>query len=256
MKRSKFPLFVTAGCLLFLYLPVVILVLNSFSHSRFGGFADGFSLRWYARLFQEKDLWEALSNSLLIGFGATAVSTVLGTLAAFALYLYPTRLQRIHYGLIYVPLIVPDILLGIGLLLFFVIIHLPLGLFSVFIAHVTFCLSYVIMAILARLQQLDFSVIEAAQDLGASGWTIFSRVLLPMISPGIISGALLAFTLSIDDFVITFFVAGKGASTLPLYVYGMIKYGATPTINALSTILLALTFVGVWGAQKFMEEKN
>jgi len=244
VRRSRIPLLTTVAVLLFFYIPIAILILDSFNASRFGGGTwGGFSLKWYIRLFRERDIWRAALNSLEIAVGATLVSTVLGTSAAFALHRYKTGLQRFHYGLIYTPLVVPEILMGISLLLLFVAIGVPLGLGTVFLAHVTFCISYVTMVVLGRLQDFDFSIVEAAMDLGANWWVTLWRVLLPLLAPGILAGALLAFTLSIDDFVITFFVAGPGATTLPIQIYSMIKHGATPLINALSTILLVATFL-------------
>lgn len=245
---------ITAAVLIFLYLPIVMLTITSFNESRFGGIWSGFTLKWYVRLFQERELWLALRNSLIVGISATLVSTLIGTLAAFALHRYKTKLQKVHYGLVYTPLVIPDILMGISLLLFFVILNVELGLFTVFIAHTTFCISYVTMVMLSKLQNFDFSIVEAAQDLGANSWTVFRKILLPLLMPGIIAGALLAFTLSIDDFVITYFVAGPGATTLPLYIYGMIKLGSTPIINALSVVILFLTFLIVWISQKFTQE--
>lgn len=240
--------------LMFLYLPILILVLNSFNESRFGGVWTGFSLKWYQSLLHEKAIWRALKNSLIIGFSATLVSVSLGTLGAFAIHRFSTFLQKVHYGLIFAPLVLPDILMGISLLLFFVAIHLQLGLFTIFLAHTTFCISYVTMTVLARLENFDFSVVEAGLDLGASWWVIVKRIILPLLAPGIISGALLAFTMSIDDFIVTSFVAGAGSTTLPLYVYSMIKFGSTPLINALSTILLAVTFVLVCITQYLTRE--
>ncbi len=255
MQRSRFPLVLTLGVLIFLYLPIIVLVITSFNESRFGGAWTGFSLKWYGRLFQERAIWNALSNSLIIACSSTLISTLLGSTAAFALYRYKTTLQKAHYALIYSPLIIPDILMGISLLLFFVSINMQLGLFTVFIAHTTFCVSYVTMVLLSRLHNFDFSVVEAAQDLGADWWIILRRIMIPLMAPSILSGALLAFTLSIDDFVITFFVAGPGSTTLPIYVYGMIKFGSTPIINALSAILLVLTFAIVWLTQTLAKEK-
>lgn len=254
MNRSRFPLIVTWVVIVFLYLPIIVLAINSFNEARFGGEWTGFSLKWYGRLLQETAMWNALKNSFIIAGSATIASTILGTLAAFSLYRYQTKLQKVHYGLIYTPLVIPDILMGIGLLLFFVALNIKLGLFTVFIAHTTFCVSYVTMVILARLQHFDYSVIEAAQDLGASPWIVLKRVIIPLLMPGIVAGGLLAFTLSIDDFVITYFVLGQGASTLPVYIYSMIKFGSTPIINALSVILLLLTFIIVWLTQNLIEE--
>jgi spermidine/putrescine transport system permease protein len=253
-RHSRTPALVTAAVLLFFYLPILVLVLDSFNASRFAGQWGGWSLRWYARLFREPAIWNALRNTLIVAFSATIAASVLGTAAAFALHRWRSRLQQVHYALIYTPLVIPEILMGMSLLLFFVALHAQLGLFTIFLAHVTFCVSYVAMVVLARLQDFDFAVIEAAQDLGANGWITLRRVLLPMLAPGIAAGALLAFTLSIDDFVITFFVAGKGSTTLPILVYSMIKHGATPLINALSSILLAVTFLVVFITQRLTED--
>jgi spermidine/putrescine transport system permease protein len=247
-------MYTTVAVLLFFYLPILVLVVNSFNASRFGGTWDGWTLKWYAKLFTQRDIWMALQNTLIIAVAATAVSVILGTTAAFALHRYGrSRLQRIHYSLIYTPLVVPEILMGISLLLFFVAIGAELGLVTIFLAHVTFCTSYVAMVVLARLQDFDFSVIEAAQDLGAGWWTTTWKVLLPLLAPGIAAGGLLAFTLSIDDFVISFFVAGPGSTTLPIRIYSMIKFGSPPLINALSTLLLVVTFTLVAASQRLTE---
>ncbi len=251
MKRSRIPPVVTVAVFLFFYLPIVILVINSFNAARFSSSWQGFTLDWYARLFHSPEIWQAVRNTLIIAVSTTAVSLVLGTLAAFALHRYAgSRLQNVHYTLIYTPLVVPEILMGISLLMAFVAAGTGLGLFTIFLAHVTFCVSYVAMVVLARLQDFDFSIIEAAQDLGANAWQSTRKVLLPMLLPGLAAGGLIAFTLSVDDFVITFFVAGPGSTTLPLRIYSMIKYGNPPMINALSTLLLAVTLAAVIASQK------
>lgn len=251
MKHSRFPLVVMGLVLLFFYLPIVILVVNSFNASRFGSGWKGFSLIWYQRLLHEPEIWAAARNTLVIAALVTVVALVLGTTSALALHRFAkSRLQRIHYTLIYTPLVVPEILMGISLLMAFVAARVSLGLFTIFLAHVTFCISYVALVVLGRLQDFDFAIVEAAQDLGAGWWATARRVLLPMLAPGLAAGGLLAFTLSVDDFVITFFVAGPGATTLPIRVYSMIKHGATPLINALSTILLVLTFTIVIVSQR------
>jgi len=256
MNIRRFSFWITFAVLIFFYLPILMLVITSFNESRFGGVWRGFSMKWYHQLFAEENLWNALKNSLLIGVGATVVSSILGTLAALSLYRYRSMLQKAHYGLIYTPLVVPDVLMGISLLLFFVTVHLQLGLFTIFVAHTTFCLSYVTFVILARLQTLDYALIEAAEDLGANYWQIFWRIKLPQLFPAILSGALLAFTLSIDDFVITFFVAGPGSTTLPIYIYSLMKFGSTPIINALSTVLIVATFAIVWIVQTTTREQK
>ena len=256
MKRSRVPLVTTVAVLVFFYLPIAVLVLNSFNASRFGSTWAGWSLRWYGRLWHQPEIWQALWNTLLIALCATGLSVLLGTTAAFALHRYGSRLQRLHYTMVYTPLVMPEILMGISLLLFFAAAGLKLGLLTIFLAHVSFCISYVAMVVLGRLQDFDFSVVEAAEDLGAGWWTILRRVLLPLLAPGIAAGALLAFTLSIDDFVITFFVAGPGSTTLPIRIYSMIKHGSTALINALSTILLVVTFTAVWASQRLLEGKK
>ena len=257
MKRSRFPIVLTAAVMAFFYLPILLLVANSFNPARFSSRWQGFSLVWYARLFESPEIWQALKNTLVIAVSVTAVSVVLGTAAAFALHRYgSSRLQRLHFTLIYQPLVVPEILMGISLLMFFVAAGVPLGLFTIFLAHVTFCVSYVAMTVLGRLQDFDFSIVEAARDLGASPWQSTRRVLLPLLMPGIVAGALLAFTLSVDDFVITFFVAGPGSTTLPLRIYSMIKFGAPPMINALSTLLLAVTLTAVLVSQRLLRLKR
>lgn len=257
MNHSRLPLFTTVLVLLFFYLPILILIINSFNASRFGGSWDGFTLDWYVKLFNDGPVWMALRNTLLIALTATLSSMVLGTMAAFSLHRYHSRLQRVHYTMIYTPLVVPDILMGMSLLLFFSAVGFNLGLLTIYLAHVTFCISYVAMVVLARLQDFDFSVIEASQDLGAGWWDTLWRVLLPMLAPGILAGGLLAFTLSIDDFVISFFVAGPGSTTLPIRIYSMIKHSKNmPIINALSTLLLVVTFLAVWTSQRLTMEKK
>jgi len=244
MKKSRLPAVILILVLIFLYLPILVLAVNSFNISRFGGMWEGFTLKWYQLLLQDRQVWGALQNSLVIATGATLASCVLGTSAAMALNRWRSRLQSFHYGLIYTPLVVPDILMGISLLLTFTAVGINCGMVTILLAHITFCISFVTMTVLSRLQDFDGSLIEAARDLGASPLQAFLKVQLPLLMPGIISGGLLAFTLSIDDFVITFFVAGPGSSTLPLKVYSMIKHSPKiPIINCLSTIMLFFTFL-------------
>ena len=254
MRRSLTPLVVTAVVLLFFYLPVAVLVINSFNAARFGGEWKGFTFDWYRRLWAAPEIWHALGNTLAIATVATVGSTLLGTTAAFALDRYRSRLQDAHYLLVYSPLVIPEILMGISLLLFFVALGTELGYATIVIAHVTFCVSYVAMVVLGRLQDFDWALVEAARDLGADTWTATRRIVLPLLAPGIAAGALLAFTLSVDDFVITFFVAGPGTTTLPLRIYSMIKHGSPPLINALSTLLLVGTTTAVWLSQRLLKE--
>lgn len=250
MRPSRVPAIVTWAVIIFFYVPIIVLVVNSFNASRFGGSWEGASFKWYLQLFHDSSIWQALRNTLLIALVATLGSMVLGTSAAFALHRFAgTRLQKVHYTFIYLPLVLPEILMGLSMLLFFVALRVELGLPTIGIAHVTFCTSYVAMTVLARLQDFDDSVIEAAQDLGAGWFTTIVKVLLPILAPGILAGGLLAFTLSIDDFVISFFVAGPGSMTLPIKIYTMIKFGKPPLINALSSLILLVTFTCVIASQ-------
>ncbi len=256
MKKSRLPAVILILVLIFLYLPILVLAVNSFNSSRFGGMWEGFTLKWYQLLIQDRQVWGALKNSLIIATGATLASCVLGTSAAMALNRWRSRLQSFHYGLIYTPLVVPDILMGISLLLTFTAVGINCGMVTILLAHITFCISFVTMTVLSRLQDFDSSLIEAARDLGASPLQAFFKVQLPLLMPGIISGGLLAFTLSIDDFVITFFVAGPGSSTLPLKVYSMIKHSPKiPIINCLSTIMLFFTFLLVLASRTLQNIK-
>ncbi|HUF61078.1 MAG TPA: ABC transporter permease [Verrucomicrobiales bacterium] len=259
MKSGGLPALVTGLVLVFLYLPIFFLVLNSFNASRYSTAWEGWSFQWYAALFQarNRDVWESLRLSLAIGIAASLLSMVLGTLSALALHHYRSRLQQAHFTLVYLPIVMPEILMGISLLVFFVSLGFTLGLFTITLAHITFCISYVALAVLARLQDFDDSLLDAARDLGAGPWQTARRVVFPLLAPGILAGGLLAFTLSIDDFVITFFVTGPGATTLPLRIYGMIKHSKElPIINALSTLLLTLTFAAVWWSGRIIRRHS
>jgi spermidine/putrescine transport system permease protein len=249
MNRNKLPIIVLLTVLVFFYLPIMVLVIESFNPARFPGQWNGFSLKWYIKLFHERDLWAAFNRSIIIALSASAAATVIGTTCAIALHWFKTRLQKAHFIMTYLPIAMPDILMGLSLLMFFVAIGMKLGMLTVFIAHVTFCISYVARVVFARLEDFDNSLIEAAMDLGCTWRKAIWKVAVPILTPGILSGALLAFTLSIDDFVVTFFVAGPGTTTLPILMYSMIKRGATPLINALSTILLCITFACVFFSQ-------
>jgi spermidine/putrescine transport system permease protein len=225
---------------LFLYLPLVIVVVYSFNDSRLNAEWVGFTLDWYRTLFADDAMLAAACNSLVIGLAASAVSTVLGTMAGFAMHRWQTRLLPI---LVLTPIAIPEILVGVSLLIFFVLLNFTLGLVSVAIAHIAFCIGFVAIVVRARMAGMDESLVEAARDCGASPRQAFRYVTLPLIMPGVIAGALMAFTLSIDDFVITFFTAGAGTVTLPLQIYSMIKIAVTPEVNAVSTLLMLLTLL-------------
>ena len=256
MKRSKFPLIISIAVLLFFYLPILLLIIGSFNDSRYGGPWRGFTLKWYERLLTEREIWSATENTLMVALVSTIVSTMLGTMAAWVMHRYKTGIQRAHYLVMYMPLVVPDILMGISLLLLFVNLSINLGLGTIMLAHITFCTSYVTLVVLGRLQDFDDHVVDAALDLGSGWWRIIRSIILPMLGPGIAAGALLAFTLSVDDFIITFFVCGPGSTTLPLYVYSSMKHGSPTTINALCTVFMALTAVIVISGQILMNRRQ
>jgi spermidine/putrescine transport system permease protein len=231
----------------FLYLPLVIVVVYSFNDSRLNAEWVGFTFDWYRKLFANGEMLQAAGNSLLIALVASAVSTVLGTMAGLALHRYRIRVLEV---LVLTPIAIPEILMGVALLIFFVLLNFTLGLVSVAIAHIAFCIGFVAIVVRARLAGMDESLVEAARDCGATPWQAFRRVTLPLIMPGVIAGALMAFTLSIDDFVITFFTAGAGTVTLPLQIYSMIKIAVTPEVNAVSTLLMLLTLMLIVIASK------
>ncbi len=222
----------------FLYFPIVVLVLFSFNVSRYAAAWRGFTLYWYADLFHDAAIAAALKNTLIVASSSTLVSTVFGTMVALAMERYDFRGKLFLDALLYLPIIIPDIAMAVMLLLFFVLAHIQLGIIPIIISHIAFNISFVAVVVRARLAYFDVTLEEAAQDLYANEWQTFRRVTLPLIMPGILGGALLALTLSVDDFVITFFTAGPGSTTLPLRIYSMVKLGVTPEINALSSMML------------------
>ncbi len=265
---------------IFLYAPIVVLILYSFNASRanvtFEGFIPKFSNRvvmegslvksspcgafhWFCELSKNKDVTEAARNTLTIAFTSTIISTIIGTMAALALQRYEFKLKPFSQLSLYIPIVIPEIVMGIGILtlfsqLFAVIngalgltgdSRLSLGLGTVIVSHIAFSIPFVTLVVQARLQGFDKAYEEAAMDLGANEWTTFRRVTFPMIVPGILSGGLLAFTLSLDDFVITFFTNGPGSTTLPIYVYGLLRRIITPQVNALSTVWILTVFIAV-----------
>jgi spermidine/putrescine transport system permease protein len=227
--------------LLLLYLPIAVLVVFSFNAARQAATWQGFSLDWYRLLARDHALAVALRNSLLIAAVSTVIAVPLGVSAAIGLERLPWRRRAWLEGAFLLPLVMPEIMMGIALLLFFVLVKMPLGLLTVTIGHAAFNVPVVLVVVRARLRRLDPHLEEAARDLGARPWQAFCRVTLPLLQPAIVGAALLAFTVSLDDFVVTFFAAGPGATTLPLKVYSMIRTGISPEINALSAILVVVS---------------
>ena len=230
---------------LFLFLPIVVLVWFSFNTSKMNITFEGFTTKWYFQLFKNKPLMEALINTLIIAVTSTAISGVIGTLAAVGMSRYKFKGKTVLDSLLYIPVVIPEIVLGISLLSVFSIAHLSLGLPTIILAHITFSVPFVIITVRARLSGFDRAIEEAAMDLGANTFKTFMLVTLPIIMPGVLSGIMLAFTLSLDDVVISFFTAGPGSNTLPLKIFSMVKTGVTPDVNALSTLIMLVTVIGL-----------
>ena len=234
----------------FLHLPILVLVLFSFNGSKFSAEWRGFTLEWYHRLAERADVIRGLEISLVVGAISTVIAAALGTLVALALARQRFRGRTALEGFLYVPIVTPEIVVGISLLLLFAAVGLSLGISTIVIAHVAFSLSFVVVVVRARLAGMDATLEEAALILGADEITTFRRVTLPQLWPGVVAGALLAFILSFDDFVITSFVAGSGSSTLPIVVYGMARRNVEPSINAISTIILVVTTASLYLAER------
>jgi len=257
------------GFFTFIYLPLIIITVYSFNSNPVNMMVwDGFTLDWYRGLFglQERvddlgmnraiyvestdQLIAALKNSLTIAFFTTSISTVIGTATAIALARYRFRARGFYSGFLLIPMMMPDIVLGIGLLIFFVTIGFQLSLLTIIIGHCTFLISYVFVVVQARMAGMDPALEEASADLGASEWLTLRKVLLPQLAPGIVGGALLAFVISMDDLVITYFIAGTGSTTLPLFIFSMVRRGVKPEINAIATLIILASVViaalGLW----------
>lgn len=227
--------------LAFLFLPLVVIVVYSFNESKGATFTRT-SLVWYKKLlFDSAPLWDALLNSVIVAVTSAIMSTLLGTAAAIGIKWYDFIGKKFISTITYMPMILPEVIVGVATLIFFSGIHMPLGLFTIFAAHTTFCLPFVFLMVKARLDEFDFNIVEASWDLGATEVQTMLRVVVPSLMPGIISGFLMAITMSLEDFVITFFVSGPGSTTLPLYVYSMIRFGVSPVINSLSCMVIAVT---------------
>lgn len=221
----------------FLYAPILVLMVFSFNESKARGNWTGFSLRWYQALFQDSDIMKALWTTLLVAVIATIVSTILGTFGAIGIEFMGNKRRRTILAFNQLPVLNPDIITAVSLMALFKMVRIPNGFFTLVLSHIAFCTPYVILSILPKLKQMSSSLPEAAMDLGATPWQTLTKVVIPEIRPGILSGALMAFTLSIDDFVISFFTTGNGVQTLATRVYSMARRGINPVINALSTLM-------------------
>ena len=244
MKHNKFVdnlvLWIVFG---FLFLPIFVLILFSFNTSSLNIVFEGFTLHWYKDLFQNVELLEALKNTLIVAVVSTVVSTIIGTISAYALKKYDFKGKALVNELLYIPIVIPEIVIGIALLSIYTLFRLELGMFSLILAHISFAIPFVIISVRSVLENMDPNLELVASDLGASKLKTFFYVIIPSLMPGILSGAQLAFTLSLDDVVISYFTSGPGSNTLPLHIFSMIKTGVTPDVNALISIMLMIIFV-------------
>ncbi len=252
-SKFSFSFAVLLFTLFFLFLPLFVTIIYSFNESKGGDFTN-FSLTWYKTLiFDSEDLWYSFQNSIIVAIASGALSTFLGTLAAVGVRWYKFRGKTYIQTINFLPMVLPEVIIGVSMLIFFAGIRLPLGLLTIFIAHTTFCLPFVFLIILARIDEFDYSIVEAAHDLGATSRQSMIKVIIPAIMPAIVSAFLMAVTLSLEDFVITFFVSGPGSTTLPLYVYSMIRFGVSPVINALSCVMIFATVLIAFTLRKFLK---
>ena len=253
-RKFSFSQTIFAFTIVFLFLPLIILITSSFNDSTSMRWT-GFSLRWYYRLFSERELWRSFWNSIIIAFSAAGTATVLGSVGAIGVNWYRFKLRNYVQVISFLPMILPDIILGVSLAIFFAGVGIPLGMSTIYVAHTTFCLPFVFLMVMARLDEFDFSIIEAAQDLGANERQTMFKVTIPVCMPGIISGFLTAVTLSLEDFVVTFFVAGPGSSTLPIFIFSAItrKGSVTPVVAALSVVMILGTVTLTYLLRNFLK---
>ena len=243
MKHKKLKNLFIVLVFAFLYLPIFILVIYSFNTSKMNIIFEGFTFDWYKNLLENKELLEAFTNTMIIAITSTVTSTIIGTIGAVGLKKYNFPLKGVISKLIYIPIVIPEIVLGISLLSIYTLMKLELGLFTLILSHIAFSIPFVIVSVRSTFNDSLITYEEAAHDLGAGNFRTFFDITLPQIMPGVISGAILAFTLSLDDVVISYFTAGPGSNTLPLKIYSTIKTGITPDVNALTTIMLVVTII-------------
>jgi spermidine/putrescine transport system permease protein len=248
-KQGFFKKGYVAVILVLMYVPILMVIIYSFNTSRLSSAWSGFSLRWYGELFRDRSLFNALRNSVVLSLSASFLAAIIGTLGAVGteraaeVRSFRARTGKVLEYLSILPIMIPEIILGMVLLVFFSLLALPLGMFTLIIAHTCFCIPYVYMVVKARLAGLDKSYVEAAKDLGAGDWRAFYDITLPQILPAIVSGMLIAFAMSFDDVIVSVFVTGPNTNTLPIRIFSQIKTGVTPKTNALCTLLFAVTVI-------------
>jgi spermidine/putrescine transport system permease protein len=249
VRRVSLPLWLVSAFLYaFLYAPIVVVIVYSFNASRYGGPWRGFTTEWYPSLFDNADKLAAAKNTFILAFASTGIATVLGTMLGFGLSRFRFPGKKLFSFLMYIPVVIPDIVMAVAMLMFYAMVRDKLGLFSLgmttmVISHVTFQIPFVAIVVRSRLVGMDPAIEEAAHDLGATAWQTFWHVTFPAIVPAVVAGGMLAFTLSLDDFVVSFFTTGPGSTTLPILIYSSVKRGVTPDINALSTLIVLVSVV-------------
>jgi spermidine/putrescine transport system permease protein len=226
-----------------MYAPLLVLIVYSLTPTEYGVSWEGFTLKWYQAVFDNKNIQDALKVSLIVAIPCVLISTAIGTITALTLYRSRFMGRALYQGILYIPLIMPDLVIGISLLLFFTFVELELGILTILLAHVSFSIPLATLVILARMQRIDRTLEDAAMDLGADEWTTMWKVTLPLLMPGIMAAALLTFPWSFNDFVITFFVSGVGSSTLPVRIYSMLRLGVSPMVNALGTLIVLVPLI-------------
>ena len=243
----------------FIYTPIAVMIAFSFNDQKRNYYWVGFTTRWYEKLFTNSSIVEYLWNSLYIAAMATVFSVIIGTIGAVGLIRFEFRLKKLVNNSLYIPIVIPEIVLGMALLMLYEVIRLPLGFTAIILAHITFCVPFVIIIMRGRLAGMDLSVEEASMDLGANRLVTFFRVTLPMLIPGILSGAFMSFTLSIDDVIISNFVAGPYSTTFPVKILSLVKTGLSPEVNALTTIMIAVILLGLMvnsAVQAFLKKRS
>ncbi len=241
---------------LFLYLPIIVLIVNSFNSSKFGMKWGGWTLKWYESLVSNDSLMQAAWHSVNIAVFSATAATIIGSMTAVALYRYRFKGKSVVNGLLFVVMMSPDIVMAISFLALFLVVGAQLGFFTLLVAHITFCLPFVVVTVYSRLSGFDVKMLEAAKDLGASEWTILKQIIFPLVKPAVAAAWLLSFTLSLDDVIISSFVTGPSYEILPLKIYSMVKVGISPEVNALATFMLVISLTLVALSQLLIRDKN
>jgi len=256
MKIKSFSVFsYLTSVYLFFYVPIITLIIYSFNDAQYSLLWHGFSFRWYQELFTDSGLWLATFNSLILGVTAATIAMGIGGLIAISLYRYEFLGKQFLFGLIFILILSPDIVMGIALLILFSFIKIDMGFWSLLLAHITFCIPFVVITVYSRICSFDENIFEAAKDLGAQDITVVTRIIIPLLWPALLAGWLLSFTLSIDDVLISYFVAGPDFVTLPLKIYAMVRLGVKPEINALCSVTFALTLLMILSYQFLIRKK-